>query len=412
MDTGKKDTRDTVKKAGRTQGKAIPVGCHLFFSVCFLLSAVCTLLFALHCYAATPHEEYKKMQREINTHKQKLEEVKKRESSVLSDIENISKQFRATESALRKYRNRLAGTEVRIARVENEISISKGNIEKQRDWIKRKLRAIHQYGGNPDVITLFLTADDASRLMRDLKYLQYIAVYENRLLDNYKGALQGLTAKEKQLIALRKELIRTKGKVKEEEEALARKKKSREMLLASVKREKSSRTRMLREMEEASKKLLEIIRESERAAEREKGEAFAGKGFSRLKGKLPWPVDGKVALRYGSQRDPQFNTPIFRSGTFIQSTTDSLAKAVHAGKVVFAEWFKGYGQLVIINHGEGYHTLYGSLSEIFTKVGDIIKDRQAVGRIGNSGIIDSPGLYFEVRYKGKPLDPLQWLRRK
>jgi septal ring factor EnvC (AmiA/AmiB activator) len=373
---------------------------------------LCASLSAVYCSAATPHEEYKRMQREINAHKQKLEEVKRRESSVLTDIEDINKQHKTAESDLRKYKNRLANTEDRIAQVENDISLNRGNIEKHREWIKRKLRAIHEYGSNPEVVMLFLGSDDASQLMRNMKYLQYIAVYEHRLLDNFKGTLEGLTTKEKQLILLKKELVKNKEKVREKEESLAETKKSRQMLLASVQREKSSRARMLREMEEASKKLLEIIRESERAAEREKAETFPGKSFSSLKGRLPWPVDGKVALRYGSQKDPQFNTPIFRSGTFIESTTDSLAKAVHGGKVVFAEWFKGYGQLVIVNHGGGYHTLYGSLSEIFTRVGDIIKERQAVGRIGNSGILNSPGVYFEVRYKGKPLDPLQWLRRK
>jgi septal ring factor EnvC (AmiA/AmiB activator) len=397
--------------------EAIPVrrpillasGSFLLFVFCSVLGG---LLLTIQCFAATPHEEYKKMQREINAHRQKLEEVKRRESSVLTDIEDINKQLKTAESDLRKYKNRLATTEARIAQVENDISLNRDNIEKHREWIKRKLRAIHEYGTNPEVVMLFLSSDDASRLMRDMKYLQYIAVYEHRLLDNFKGALEGLTAKEKQLVLLRKELIKNREKVGEKEESLAETKKSRQMLLASVQREKSSRTKMLREMEEASKKLLEIIRESERAAEREKAETFPGKSFSSLKGRLPWPLDGRVALPYGSQKDPQFNTPIFRSGAFIQSTSDSLAKAVHAGKVVFAEWFKGYGQLVIVNHGGGYHTLYGSLSEIFTKVGDIIKERQAVGRIGNSGILDSPGLYFEVRYKGKPLDPLQWLRRK
>jgi len=168
---------------------------------------------------------------------------------------------------------------------------------------------------------------------------------------------------------------------------------------------------MLREMEESAKGLLDIIRESERA-EKQKEETFSTKSFAGLKGKLPWPVDGKVAIPYGSQKDPQFNTPIFRSGSYIKANADSVAKAVHSGKVVFAEWFKGYGQLVIVNHGDGYHTLYGSLSEIFTKVGDIIKGKQAVGRVGSSGLLNAPGLYFELRYKGKALDPAQWLQRR
>jgi septal ring factor EnvC (AmiA/AmiB activator) len=80
--------------------------------------------------------------------------------------------------------------------------------------------------------------------------------------------------------------------------------------------------------------------------------------------------------------------------------------------VVYADWFKGYGQLVIVNHGQGYHSLYGNLSEIFLKAGDIIERDTKIGRVGTSGMLDRPSLYFEVRYKGRPLNPSQWLARK
>jgi septal ring factor EnvC (AmiA/AmiB activator) len=236
--------------------------------------------------------------------------------------------------------------------------------------------------------------------------MQNITAYEHRLMNSYKENLESLHEKEARLVQLRAELIQSKEKVKTEEASLEKNKIYKENLLASIKNEKSSYSNMLKELENTSKKLLEIIREAE------KGETFTLKGFSKLKGKLPWPLNGKIMIPYGSQRDPQFNTPIFRSGTYIRSTYDSLVKAVYGGKVVFAEWFKGYGQLVIVNHGEGYHTLYGSLSEIFTKVGDIIKEKQKIGRVGNSGILNEPGLYFELRYKGKPLNPMQWLKRR
>lgn len=382
-----------------------------FFALCTLLLTLCSLLFAPCSYASTPHEEYKKIQKDIKTHKEKLKETKKRESSILTEIENTNKQLKGAELELKKYKKRLMSTESTIAKVENEISQNKSNIEKHREWIKRKLRAMHRYGQNSETIMLFLSTDDISQLMRNSKYLQYITVHEHRLLNTYKGALEVLNEKEKKLISLKKELEKNKDKVKAEEESLAEKKKNKEILLASVKKEKSSYAKMLNELEDASKRILDIIRESEKA-EKEKAEILSDKRFSTLKGKLPWPVDGKIAIPYGSQKDPEFNTPIFRSGTYIQSNADSFAKAVHSGRVVFAEWFKGYGQLVIVNHGDGYHTLYGSLSEIFMKAGDIIKGNQIVGRIGNSGILSSPGLYFEVRYKGKPLDPLQWLRRR
>jgi septal ring factor EnvC (AmiA/AmiB activator) len=375
------------------------------------LCALCSLLIAPFCYAAPPHDEYKQIQKEIKTQKQKLEEVKKRESSVLSDLESTNRQMKATEYELQKNRKELMSTEAKTAKIEREIARNRGKIEQLREWIKRKLRAIQKYGHNSDTVMLFIGTDDISQLMRRSKNLQYIALYEHKVLESYKAALEGLNDKEKQLVSLKKELIKNTEKVRAEEASLAEKKQRKEMLLASVKKEKSSSAKMLRELENASKKILEIIRESEKA-EKEKETTFAGKDFSSRKGKLPWPVEGKVAIPYGSQKDPQFNTPIFRSGAYIQASAESSAKAVHTGKVVFSEWFKGYGQLVIVNHGNGYHTLYGSLSEIFARVGDIIKERQPVGRIGNSGLLSTPGLYFEVRYKGKPLDPLQWLQRR
>jgi septal ring factor EnvC (AmiA/AmiB activator) len=371
-----------------------------------LLLALCSLPFASFCYAATPREEYKKIQKEIGEHKKKLKKAERREYSVLADLEKTNRQLSRVETELRKYRRRLTDIESNILKVEAEIAMSKKNIEKRKEWIKRKLRAMQKYGHTSNIVMLFLSTDDISQLMRKVKFLQRIAVYENRILDNYKEDMKDLCEKEKELLNLKAELIKNKEKVREEEISLARSKRNKELLLASVKKEKYSYTKMLEELKATSKKILKVIRESEET------DTFSAKGFSKLKGKLPWPVKGKVVIPYGSQKDPQFNTPVFKSGAYIQPGDDSLAKAVYKGKVVFAEWFKGYGQLVIISHGEGYHTLYGSLSEIFTKVGDIIEVKQIIGRVGNSGILNVSGLYFELRYKGKPLDPLQWLEKR
>jgi septal ring factor EnvC (AmiA/AmiB activator) len=140
--------------------------------------------------------------------------------------------------------------------------------------------------------------------------------------------------------------------------------------------------------------------------------SIVGRGFRALKGRLPWPVNGKVLVPFGKYKDPQFNIPVFKNGIEIKAKKGAIARAIAGGKVVFANWFKGYGQLLIISHGGGYHSLYGNLSEIFHKTGDIIKRGTAIGKIGESGLLNVPTLYFEIRHKGKPLDPLQWLRKK
>jgi septal ring factor EnvC (AmiA/AmiB activator) len=376
------------------------------FVLCSLSFAFIHLFSSQLCIATSPQEEYKKIQKEIKTHKKKLDEVKKRESSILNEIENTNKELKKAESYLRRYKKELMVIELKIAEVESKILQNKNIIEKYNEWIKRKLNAIYKYGQNSDVVMLFAGTDDASQIIRRLKYLEYITAYEHRVLGNYRESLESLKEKETELQALRAELIKNRERVRVQEAALEKKKKDKEVLIVSIRKEGSSYKKMLEELKDASNRLLEIIKESERR------DAYLAKGFSRLKGKLPWPLEGNVAIPYGTQKDPQFNTPIFRSGTYIQSDNDLFAKAVHKGKVVFAEWFKGYGQLVIINHGDGYHTLYGSLAEIFTKVGDIIDNNQKIGRVGNSGILNSSGLYFEIRYKGKPLDPLQWLKKR
>jgi septal ring factor EnvC (AmiA/AmiB activator) len=371
-----------------------------FFVFCFLLLACSSSL-----WAATPQEEYRKIKKEMKENKKRIEKVERRERSILSDLEETGKELSIVETDLRKSRKRLNNTKLQISKVEAEISLNRGSIDRQREWLKRKLRAMQKYSYPGDIMLLLSNTEDISELAKSWKNLEYIALYENRILNSYKENLKSLQEKEKQLKGLEAELVKNTEKVRSKEADLAGKKAEKEALLSSVQNEKSSYEKMLKELKEASRRLLDVIRESEK-------DTYRAKGFSGLRGKLLWPVEGRIAIPYGSSKDPRFNTPVFKSGIFIQTGDDVNAKAVYGGKVVFAEWFKGYGRLMIVNHGGGYHTLYGSLSEIFSKVGDIINSGQVIGRVGDSGILDTPGLYFEVRYRGKPLDPVQWLKKR
>jgi septal ring factor EnvC (AmiA/AmiB activator) len=108
-------------------------------------------------------------------------------------------------------------------------------------------------------------------------------------------------------------------------------------------------------------KLLDIIRESS------KRDDYSAKGFGRLKGSLPWPSEGRIAIPYGSQKDPQFDTPVFRNGIHIQTDASADARSIFTGKVIFAEWFKGFGQLVIVNHGSVPYALRQSFRDFFSR---------------------------------------------
>lgn len=372
---------------------------------------ILALLFSTNLYASKDtKEQYQKLQQEIESHKKKLERIKKEEYLILEDIDRVNRRLNSIISELRKMRKRIEGINAEIKRIESEKSEKEREIERGRVWLTRKLRALQKYGKGLDIMILLTSTDDAAEIMRRWKYLESISRYEKKVIEDYSKNIEQLKQKEQQLKELQERLKMEEDRIKVNEATLIENRKEKEKLLVSIRKEKSAHERMIEELKAASKKLLDLLREIERK-EREEKEIYRGKGFAILKGRLPWPVNGKVAIPYGSQVDPRFHTPVFRNGVYIE-TGDETVKAVSGGKVVFSDWFKGYGNLVIINHGDGYHTLYGNLSETFLKVGDIIKERDIIGKVGESGILDGPALYFEVRYKGKPLNPLQWLRKR
>lgn len=380
--------------------------CIMRLALILLFTVHCSLFTDIASAAKDPKEEYKKLQKEIDTHKEKLEKTKKMEHSVLEELDRTNKDLNRIQAELRKYIGKRKVTENEIRKVEADISVNRVKLERQAVWLKRKLRVMQKYGYSGDVVILLSTSEDIAQMMRKWRYIKELAEYNHKMLNSYKETIKNLAEQESRFKTLHAELKKSEEKIRANEKAIAEKKKGKEILLSSVRKEKSSYEKMLTELKEASNKLMEIIRRSEEV------EAYAAKGFHNLKGKLEWPVNGKVVIPYGAQKDPQFNTPVFRNGIHIKADDNTSAKVVYGGKVVFADWFKGYGQLVIISHGEGYHTLYANLAEIFYKVGDIIKGQQAIGKVGESGTLNAPGLYFEVRYKGKPLDPMQWLKKR
>lgn len=370
------------------------------------LMLIFALLFPSVSEAAAPEEEFKKIQKKIQEQKRKLAETLDRESSILNDLDAVNIKLSKVETELRKYRRILKQTESEIETVNSGIARTQEDLGKQKDWLARKLRIMQRYGYAGDTVMLLMSAEDISQMMRVWKYLENLTRYEHEVLAGYRANLRALDEKSEKLRMLKAELERNTEKVRTKEKETGERKREKELILSSVRNEKTARQKMLSELKETAKRLLDIIRESSRTDD------YSAKGFGPLKGRLPWPSEGRVAIAYGSQKDPQFDTPVFRNGIHIQTDAAADTRSIYAGKVIFAEWFKGFGQLVIVNHGNGYHTLYGNLSEIFSRVGDIIKENQIIGKVGTSGILNAPGLYFEIRYKGKPLDPVQWLKRK
>ena len=351
-------------------------------------------------------KKYNAVQKEIKQKKAKLDRAKKKEKKTLNDLDKTNKELRSVSQRLKGYKRKISGTRRRAKTVEVEIAILSEKIAERKGWLKKKIQIMHRYGKYGDVLLVIGASEDFSQALRRWRYLEALSAYERSALEDFLKDMMTLKSKKSDLKKLHSKLEKNKKKVRNTEEVLIKEKKKKHVILASVRKKKSAYRKMLRDLDQTSRKLQQIIKESDMGASQ-----YTGKGFRKLKGNLPWPVSGKIAVKYGAQEDPTFKTPVFRNGIYIEAKNGSVVKSSHKGKVVYADWFKGYGQLVIVNHGSGYHSLYANLSEIFLKSGDIRKERAQIGKVGSSGLLARPSLYFEIRYKGKPLDPAQWLRK-
>jgi len=374
--------------------------------------------------AERPQEEYGRIQKDIRTHKRRLESVKKKEQSVLEELRKMTSELNEIELQLTSQRDKIKRLNSNILTLQGEIKSNSAVLQQHKIYMEKRLRTLLMFTVNKDALLALLSGEDLAQALRIEKDLKDISDYNYRLIKKYKTELHSMSEKETGLKNLFVDLKLEETKLSKLEADLKDKKKEREALLVNVRKEKGIFENMISDLKETSNRLLTIIRETERQEREAKKrrsyktgpgtreeEIAEESGFSKMKGKLPWPVIGRVALQYGTQVDPIFNLPVFRSGIHIKTESGTPVKAVYGGKVVFADNFKGYGQLVIVSHGGGYHTLYGNLEKIFLKNGAIIKEQQTIGEVGESGTLGTSGLYLEIRYKGKPLDPQQWLRK-
>ncbi|MBF0456815.1 MAG: peptidoglycan DD-metalloendopeptidase family protein [Nitrospirae bacterium] len=359
-------------------------------------------------FAEGANDKYKKIQEEIKIHKDKLEHSEKKELNVLEELDKADNDLRQITRQIERERAQVAELDENIKMVRQDMAKAEKTVASLRASLKKRLQAIQRYGYDVDKVVILLNIDSFYEMLRTTRYMSKLSGSEYKQMGMYQEMSTNLSVKEQKLQALVAQLKVKAEKLKSSEADLAEKKREREDILQAVRKEKALYTSMLKELEVTSNRFNGFLQKEKKESDLTE----AGKEFKNLKGKLPWPLQGNVAIPYGSHNDPQFKTPVYRNGIYISSDQDTNVKAVYDGKVVFADVFKGLGQVIILSHGMGYHTVYANLNTMFAKAGDIVKSRASIGNAGTSGLMNAVGIYFEIRYKGKPINPLQWLKRE
>ena len=361
-------------------------------------------------------DQIQKEEERLREIRQKLERSRKKEEELVKKEKGILKQLKELEEALdlsSKRTRRLRGEEKKILGSVEELNQAIDETEvdllHSQEILRSRLRSIYIHGSlHP--LELLLSSKTFTEGAKRMKYWSLITQLDRRVLEGVKRLKRDLDEergeRENKLTELR--MVRTET---EREEAQQKKeKKERKNLLTRTQEKKKEYKKAVKELEKAARDLETLLKQLER--KRKKKETFPPgfHPFEAMKGKLPWPVKGKVVSKFGPVKHPKYETTTQNNGIDIFAGIGEPIHAIGHGRVVFADRFLGYGKILLIDHGGGYYTLYGHLADFSVILDDSVEEGEHIGWVGDTGSLDGSKLHFEFRKNGQPVDPLDWLK--
>jgi septal ring factor EnvC (AmiA/AmiB activator) len=327
--------------------------------------------------------------------------VEQKEKSILGTLDTIDKEISDIRVRIRKLRKEEQDLAKSIAMSEKKLKEIR--LERERIAGRLSLRSAALYkAGRVSYLGVVLNAADIEDLQRRSYYLKRLARHDSELFIQATDLFQNEQQQTAQLRTEKTRLVSARRDLEASFSALSGKKQDKNLLLAEVRDEKKKNALLLRELESSATHLKDLLEALRREAET--GES----AFATLRGSLKRPVSGKVVVAFGQNRSEKFNTYTLSNGVTIQSAEGTPVRAVYGGRVIFADWLRGYGRIIIVDHGGNYYTLYGHLSDLKVQVGQEVEADRIIGLVGDSGSLEGPALYFEIRHHGKPVDPGPW----
>jgi septal ring factor EnvC (AmiA/AmiB activator) len=360
-------------------------------------------------------QELQRIKREMREKKKELTRADRKERSILAELETIDRGIQTGSAELIDQQQRLRTSEVALREVEENNTVLNRELTALKQNYSQRLRALYKLTRGGYAVAI-LSPDGLGQTLKRIKYLGMIADRDRVIMREYGNALTKLAMRQAEIAEKKNELLARRRVVSATKAALEARKQKKAVILASVRHEKGQYEQSLNELEEASASLWAMIKKGEREKRAPIATPPAARKWHEIadrdRTRLPWPLEGQVLTRFGMQRHPQFGTMVFRRGIEIQAREGESVRAVRDGQVAYADWYKGYGKLMILDHGDGFYTLYGNLSQLGLNKGDQVARGQVLGLAGETGSLKGSKLYFEIRRNGEAQDPLQWLAKK
>ena len=373
----------------------------LFFGVC---AALMTSALAEPTRQET-EKKLAKVQEQIRKSQQKLEQKN-------GELGGIQKLLRESEQSIGKLNQQLVATEANLQRSQEKIAnlhAEEKQLQKQlskhHNILYAQIRSEYQYGGQRK-LKLLLNQQNPTTLGRNLIYYDYLHRARLGEIDKATKVLHSVNIVQAEILQSEEISKQAKQNLLNEKQLLEQAQKQRKSAINSLNSNVSSEKKKLANLEGNEKQLKGLI-EKLRSALADIPVFDKNKGFSKSQGKLYWPVVGKPSNKFGQKRNSA-HRKLNWQGVFIPSTEGNNVRSIYHGRVAFAEWMRGLGLLVIVDHGDGYMSLYGHNQSLFKQVGEWVEAGEKLATVGNSGGNSSSGLYFEIRRQGSPINPAKW----
>lgn len=382
------------------------------------------LLFSGSVVCADVQDDLRGVKGQIKEKQQLLKKTKKVESKVSSELVNIGKNLKDKETDLLHLGSELKTVEAGVNSTSKQIQQTISELEYKKAEISRRVSSLYK-AGEMGSLRMFFSSGSIPQAVENQRYMQAVIENDKKLFIDYQNRLLRLEALKDALErdAARKEKLSERIKAKKLEIESEKSKKT--ALLAQVRQDKKEYQQSLKELEANARRLQAMVERLEARSRKgytpktDKKQPVPGgdhyqppltdKGFGAQRGRLSLPASGKIVSSFGKHKHPEFNSFTFNNGITFAAPMNADIKAVFEGEVIFADKLKGYGNMLIIDHGGGFFTLYAHAARINKKVGSLVRKNEVVAHVGDTDSPDGAKLYFEIRYQGKPIDPGPWL---
>ena len=372
---------------------------------------VALLLAAASVYALAQSDE-EKARGELQQLQRDIQKIQRDISSASSRKNKLQKQLRDAEVRLGKLQREMQQNRQAIAAGKTELSSlqqQRSQLQQSRDQqqarIATELKTAWQMGRQGQIKVL-LNQESPHTVARTMGYYRYFFEARNALLGQYRATLQQLQAVEQGIAATLAQLEEQRLALEKQQLQLVTARETRSQAIASLATSISNKGQQLKQKELDRKELESLLQAiEETVVNLQVPENY--QAFKTAKGKMPWPVSGKPSNRFGKSRN---EGKMRWQGIHIPMQEGTTVKAIHHGRVVYSDWLRGSGLLLIIDHGDGYMSLYAHNQSLLREVGEWVSAGTPISTVGDSGGLDRSALYFEIRHQGKPTNPASWCR--